>query len=435
MRLIASLCATLAVAAGCSPSGAAFDRAAAGPTAGARRAAVGTRDRKGSAAASPKELRGPAATAGRSGWLTHRGTPQRTGRADVRGPRRASLKWAFATAGRISADAAVTADGRTIYAASHDGHLYALGGDGARLWAFDTGGKIWSAPAIGPDGTIYVGSDSDRLFAVDPAGRERWQLSTAPPPPPRKADLPEAGRYDVDTSPAILADGTIVVACYADVIAARPDTGAVVWSFDAGAGTAKVFASPALGRDGTIYVGTQGDRFLAIDRHGKRLWSFDAGGDNDATPAVADDDTVIFGSDDGHVRAMAPGGAIRWLTQLGKPIRAPVAIGPDGTAYVATYGEEPFVAALDGATGVERWRFSTAPGEGAFYGIQSGALVDAEGYVYFGGRDHFVYCLSPKGELVWKYETGDQVDASPSIGPDGTLYVGSDDGKLYAFGR
>ena len=294
---------------------------------------------------------------------------------------------------------------------------------------------------------MYFGSDADRLYAVDPSGRERWQLSTAAPPmkeekpsikggkSPVKGEVLEDGRRDVDTSPALLADGTVVVACLADVIAARPDTGAIAWSFDAGAGTSKVFSSPALGRDGTIYFGTQGDRFFALDTHGKPIWTVDTGGDNDATPAVGDDDTVYFGSDDGFVRAVAPGGALRWRTSLGGPIRAPIAIGPDGTVLAATYGEEPFLAALDGATGVERWRFHTAPGEGAFYGIQSGALVDAEGYVYFGGRDHFVYCLSPEGELVWRFETGDQVDASPAIGPDGTLYVGSDDGKLYAFGR
>jgi outer membrane protein assembly factor BamB len=432
MRLNGLCSAALAIAAGCSPSGAAIGAGtgATPPAATLDRATLGGAH----AAPSPaREERSTGSAAGKGGWPTLGGTPQRTGRADVRGPRRASVKWAFATAGRIFAEAAVTPDGRTIYAASRDGNLYAVGDDGQRRWAFDAGGKIWSSPAVGKDGTVYFGSDADRLCAVDPDGRERWQLSTTEPPV--KGDSPEDGRRDVDTSPVLLADGTVVVGCHSDVIAARPDTGALAWSFDAGVGTAKVFSSPALGRDGTIYFGTQGDRFFALDTHGKPIWSIDTGGDNDGTPAVGDDDTVYFGSDDGFVRAVAPGGALRWRTSLGGPIRAALALGIDGTVFAATYGEEPFLAALDGATGEEKWRFHIAPGEGAFYGIQSGALVDLEGYVYFGGRDHFVYCLSPQGELVWKFETGDQVDAGPAIGPDGTLYVGSDDGKLYAFGR
>jgi outer membrane protein assembly factor BamB len=120
---------------------------------------------------------------------------------------------------------------------------------------------------------------------------------------------------------------------------------------------------------------------------------------------------------------------------LGAPIRAPIAIGHDGTVLASTYGEQPFIAAFDPTAGEEKWRFPIEPGKGDMYGIQSGALVDRDGYVYFGGRDRYVYCLSPAGELVWRHETGDQVDSGPVLGPDGTLYVGSDDGRLYAFAR
>ena len=36
------------------------------------------------------------------------------------------------------------------------------------------------------------------------------------------------------------------------------------------------------------------------------------------------------------------------------------------------------------------------------------------------------------GTILWEFETGDEVDSSPAIGPDGTVYVGSVDNKLYA---
>ena len=35
------------------------------------------------------------------------------------------------------------------------------------LWEFKTGGGVWSSPAIGSDGTVYVGSDDGKLYAVN----------------------------------------------------------------------------------------------------------------------------------------------------------------------------------------------------------------------------------------------------------------------------
>jgi outer membrane protein assembly factor BamB len=388
-------------------------------------------DAGGSGPSAPTPEEAHRATA--EGWLTFRGTPQHSGRSVLAGPREAKLKWVFRTQGRVYADAAIPRGGETIYVASHDHHLYAVDKDGRERWSYDAEGKIWSSPAIGRDGTIYFGSDADRLVALYPDGRERWVFSTEQPTD--KGGKPEAGRFDVDTSPVLAADGTVIFGSHVNLFALRATSGSTRWVFTAGVGKAKVFSSPTLGYDGSIYFGTQGRFFFALDGSSKVLWHKKTGRDNDSTAAVGDDGTVYFGSDDGRLRAIAPGGAPRWETVVGSPIRAPIAIGHDGTVFASTYGEQPFLAAFDGRDGAEKWRFSVEPGKGDFYGIQSGALVDRDGYVYFGGRDKKVYCLSPAGQLVWSYETGDQVDSGPVLGPDGTLYVGSDDGRLYAFAR
>ena len=34
------------------------------------------------------------------------------------------------------------------------------------LWEFKTGGVVFSSPAIGSDGTVYVGSDDNKLYAI-----------------------------------------------------------------------------------------------------------------------------------------------------------------------------------------------------------------------------------------------------------------------------
>ena len=36
------------------------------------------------------------------------------------------------------------------------------------------------------------------------------------------------------------------------------------------------------------------------------------------------------------------------------------------------------------------------------------------------------------GVKLWEFKTGDELSSSPAIGSDGTVYVGSIDGKLYA---
>jgi hypothetical protein len=42
--------------------------------------------------------------------------------------------------------------------------------DGTLKWTFHTQGIVVSSPAIANDGTIYVGSESQRLFALNPNG-------------------------------------------------------------------------------------------------------------------------------------------------------------------------------------------------------------------------------------------------------------------------
>jgi outer membrane protein assembly factor BamB len=38
----------------------------------------------------------------------------------------------------------------------------------AKKWEFSTGGYVRSSPAIGVDGTVYVGSDDARVYAIGP---------------------------------------------------------------------------------------------------------------------------------------------------------------------------------------------------------------------------------------------------------------------------
>ncbi len=73
----------------------------------------------------------------------------------------------------------------------------------------------------------------------------------------------------------------------------------------------------------------------------------------------------------------------------------------------------------------ERWRFTTGISV-----ISSPAVVD--GVVYVGSDDGNLYAIeAATGSERWRFTTGDQVNSSPAV-VDGVVYVGSDDGNLYA---
>ena len=68
-----------------------------------------------------------------------------------------TVLWELITGGPVSSSPAIGSDG-TIYVGSNARKLYAINGkSGVKLWEFETGDWVWSSPAIGSDGTVYVG--------------------------------------------------------------------------------------------------------------------------------------------------------------------------------------------------------------------------------------------------------------------------------------
>jgi outer membrane protein assembly factor BamB len=73
-------------------------------------------------------------------------------------------KWAFETDGWVRSSPTV-ADG-TVYVGSNDNNLYAVDAStGDQQWAFKTSGSVHSSPTVA-DETVYVGSNDNNLYAV-----------------------------------------------------------------------------------------------------------------------------------------------------------------------------------------------------------------------------------------------------------------------------
>ena len=333
-------------------------------------------------------------------------------------------RWAFATMssftqGNILSSPAIGADG-TVYvgveigsstSTTPSGKLFAISPSGARRWEFTTPDWIDSTPAVGADGTIYFGCWDGNLYALRPDGSKKWSLPL--------------GAY-VSASPAIGADGTIYVgAGNGNFCAVNPD-GSLKWLFPA---LYWIESSPAIAPDGTIYFGSDDNNVYALRSDGSLKWQYATGNDVVGSPAIAADGTVYVGSRDLKLYAFTPAGSVKWTFDTNDMNDASPVIGPDGVVYFTTAGGRVFAVGPDGR---ERWRYPAA-GQPALSPMYSTPALRADGSLVVATSDNALHTLRPDGTLLWRAPLGDWADSSPVLSPDGALYVGCTDKNLYAF--
>jgi outer membrane protein assembly factor BamB len=341
-----------------------------------------------------------------------RGGARQTGRSPAHGPAHPRRAWRYHAGGAISGQPIVGADG-TIFVATHRRAVHAVQPDGTRRWTANVLGPVWSSPAAVGD-RVYVGSDADSLFALDRSGHVAWRIPT---------------EGDADGSVSVAPDGTLRFTAGRDLFCVDRG-GRVRWRFRAKG--VFLLATPAIDSDGTAYVGSLDNYVYAIAADGRMRWKYRTGADVTSSPSIGDDGTIYVGSDDRCVHAIDRDGHRRWRTNVDGYVRAAVAIGRGGSVIAAAYGPTPRVVALDAGNGDFRWTFPIAIAQGAEVGIASSPLVDADGNIYFGAQDDFVYSLTNEGRMRWIQHLGADVDSSPTLTRDGVLLIGCDDGYLYA---
>jgi hypothetical protein len=93
---------------------------------------------------------------------------------------------------------AVGRDG-TVYVGSRDKVVYALDGvTGDKQWAYETGDYIYSSPTIATDGTVYVGTSDGKLYAFATT-RQGGLCNSAWPK--FHGDARNSGRFPTITAP------------------------------------------------------------------------------------------------------------------------------------------------------------------------------------------------------------------------------------------
>lgn len=374
-------------------------------------------------------------------WPKYRGDVRNTGQGKGSGATNV-LQWSTAagSAGRVEGSPVVGPDG-TVYVGADDGKLYAFNGaTGCIRWAVTVQPEgVDSTAATGLDGTVYVGA-GDGMVALDAAtGAAKWRVATTD---------------EVESSPTLAPNGTLYVGAEdARVYALDSRTGAIRWIFSLPDGS-ETESSPALGTDGTVYIGSDSGTLYALDgRTGTQEWAFVAVGEISGAPALGTDGAVHIsaasstGTETRTYAIDGASGALKWVTSLASESANSVALGIDGTVFVsgnervASLGAQgtdlrAVVWALDGETGIQKWkqplelgsRRVTAPSLSA----DGTVYVHAEKPDMTGGVGNLTALDPMTGAVRWAFATHGSGNSSPAVGADGTVYVGSDDGRVYA---
>lgn len=322
--------------------------------------------------------------------------------------------WQTQVGDSVTGGPAIARDG-SVYFGSIDRSVYALDTTGAVKWSFATGGLIDTcSPAIADDGTVYIGSNDGTVYAFAPDGTQKWTRAFGTTAP-------------VSNSPALAADGTIYVkAGNGFLYALNPADGAIKWRFNVSATTS--YASPSVAPDGTIYQGSEDKKLYAINPDGTLKWTYT--GDNDIYTVAAIDaaGNLYFAVlNSGKLFSVAPNGTLRW-TYSGATIgcSSSPALSRDGTTvYFGGYDSK--LHAVNTADGTVRWTYNLGTEVRA-----SSPAVDSNGVVYIGCYDNRIYAVNANGTLKRRFDVGNVVRSSPAIAGT-TLYVGSNDHKVYAF--
>jgi len=361
----------------------------------------------------------------RGDWYMFGRDRMRQHRSPFVGAQTNNLKWSCQLGGSISySSPAIGADG-TIYIGCDDYKLYAITPEGDVDWTYETGGNAETSPAIGHDGTIYFGSYDAYFYAINPDGSFKW-----------KHLLGEPDWHWVRSSPLVTEDGTIYVGGSDGYLYAFEPDGTLKWSYYA---NGAIYPGIAAGPDGTLYVSGWDDwvnYFHAVTPEGNLKWTYETDALVMSTPAVSADGTVCFSSSAGRIYALNADGTLKWRvwgmegSLLGT--RSSPAIAEDGTIYIGVNGIVDiftnYLLALnpDGSVKWQALAQST---------VDAAPAIGADGVIYVGDINYDFKAYNPEnGSVLWDYQVGDWIQTSAAIGEDGTVYVGCWDGYLYAFG-
>ncbi|MBK7105252.1 MAG: PQQ-like beta-propeller repeat protein [Ignavibacteriae bacterium] len=340
-----------------------------------------------------------------------------------------NINWELDLGGIIYSCPAIGDDG-TIYVTSIDSKLYAVNADGTKKWEFVTGDMIYSSPVLGNDGTIYFGSNDKKLYAVNSDGTKKWEFTTDD---------------KITATPAISHNGTIYIGSYDKNIYAINSDGTLNWKFQT---NGSILHPPIIGHDGTIYQVSNDNNLYSINFDGTLKWKL---GSEFPFPLVIDEDgTIYIYSLNNYLHAFYPDGSQKWKLKLTNTIdveNAQIVIGSENDLYIHRYsygaedGDQAFLFSVT-KSGVINWRYKTYD-DGLSNNKSLSPIVGNDGTIYVNGYYSRLFAFNPDGSVNWvkRYTTSNPyqlnyLDSTFSsilaMDKNGNIIAGNLQGKLFS---
>lgn len=275
-----------------------------------------------------------------------------------------------------------------------------------------------SAPAQGPDGTLYVSDAKGGVTALARDGARRWRFAT--------------GQEEEISIPLVAPDGGVYFTATASGIYGLAPDGTLRWKIPYQPLHASPPTPPAMNNQSQLVVlGSAGRDQWAwwISLAGEPLqtnWLGNAGGAFSAAVFAADD-SFWLGNDSGLVRRDRQR-TMLWGVGAFQHRRAwPLALDLDGEVLSGGTGSVSGLSRF-ASDGRLLWQVGTN-------GVTAGAVVDEEGVAYFGDQAGLFRAVTRAGEVRWSVETGAPVSCTPALGEPGLVYVATEAGRLLALDR
>jgi hypothetical protein len=340
--------------------------------------------------------------------------------------------WEYRPAGGVYGAPAIGPDGAIYIATSGSltfgsfaapGKIVALTLNGEVQWEYPGNGGFMSTPAVSAAGNIYAINGDGHAYALTATGELKWRRRIQRQTQTRLWRL----------SPAITGDNLIILPT-TNGVTALDEEGTVVWAHKV---VCSDPVSPVVGSDGTVYMSPGSLQLFAFSRMGRLKWAYPEQGlfgSSIVQPIVLPDDSALFAHPyfNAHLLMRFSSAGMTNGQIISDMLGGTPVVNGEGTVFAPTRSRlgptnQVFIASFDGGniTNVVAnlsYEPFTLTANNTLY-VSAALAGNVVGPV--------LYSLIPTGEVRTNlYGRGNLGPAT--FHPSGMLLVGSSSGRLYA---